>query len=211
MRTIILSLLSITMLLAGAACGAPTDSPEGASATGLRVALSTVAGSGAEYRLTRGTFTILGSDENGQPTVRLVTVDPDDGADTIDVPVGWGDYSVRLEDGWELSVSNGGPFTPIAATLNGDNPQQVSVYENQTTQVSFPFILGQTGISLGITVDENGYVPPVEVPEGYDGVIMPVGDGRFFVEFNNGGGACCYASVEEARLSYPQFDLYYGG
>jgi hypothetical protein len=201
-------LLSIAMFLLGAGCAEPPDT--GASVTGLRVALSTVANSGAEYRLTNGTFSILGTDDEGQPTVRLVTVDPDDNADTLDVPVGWGDYQVKLEDGWELSVSNGGPFTPIAATLQGDNPQQIVVYENQTTQVSFPFILGQTGISLGITVDENGYVPPVDVPEGYDGVILPVGEGRFSVEFRGGGGACCFMSVEETRLAYPQFDLYYG-
>jgi hypothetical protein len=207
MRKIILSLLFMIVL----GCGSATEPDDADLTTGMRVALSTVAFSGAEYRLTKGTFSIRGTDLGGAPLLKVVSVDPDDDSPTLDVAVAPGSYQVKLEDGWELSVSTGGPFTPVSATLQGESSLDVWVNENQATQVNFPFILGKAGLSLGITVDENFMAPEISIPDGYEGVIVERSDGWFYVLFPNNGAACCWPSVADVRLSYPGRNFYYRG
>jgi hypothetical protein len=66
--------------------------------------------------------------------------------------------------------------------------------------VSEAFHLGESGIDIGISVDEG-------VPYGYDGVITSTADGRYQIEFANGGGTYRFSSIADAQASYPQYRL----
>jgi hypothetical protein len=62
------------------------------------------------------------------------------------------------------------------------------------TRLVFSFHLGQSAINIGI--DEG-------VPLGFDGMISPLGYGRYIITSASGGGACCWDSVDEARQAIP--------
>jgi hypothetical protein len=208
MRTNFFRALLLTTLAMGAGCAdsSPETSDTAALGTGMHLALSTSV-QGAEYRLTRGTFTILGRNENGAPTVQVVSVDPDSPGRTIAVPVAPGDYDVELEEGWELSVSYGGPFLPVAATLPW-NPVPTTVYQNLADLVQFDFVLGRTELTLGISVSGDTFSPPIQVPEGYDGVLVQQQDGEYAVSLAGQGLSCCWPTVEAARRDFSGLKLY---
>ena len=69
-------------------------------------------------------------------------------------------------------------------------------------------LTGAAACALIIGVDEGNHLPPGVVPAGYDGVIERMSDGRYDILWDNGGGACCFASVDEAKAAYPQYHLF---
>jgi len=175
----------------GGGTGPTTGSGDSAA---IQLQLTTVASSGNVYRLGPATFEISG------PATQTVDASGDD--NVLHVPTEPGDYQVTLKPEWVLDLVKFGNSTPVAATLVSQPVQFVRVSPFQVTPISYAFHLGESGIDIGISVDE-GAVPP-----GYDGAIQPLGDGRYSVTFASGGGACCFDSVAEAQAAYPQFNLF---
>jgi hypothetical protein len=165
-----------------------------AETSSIQLALSTLTPSGNTYRLGPASFDISG------PVTRSVEVTGEESE--LYVPVDPGEYEVTLQPGWVLRLMK--PFLgpmPTVATLVSPEVQSVRVEPFQVAPVLFAFHLGESGIDIGISVEEG-------VPPGYDGMINPVGDGRFSITFVGSGGACCFDSVSDARLAYPDLNLY---
>jgi hypothetical protein len=172
------------------------DQPETAS---IQLELTTVGGSGNTYRLGPATFDI--SDGSETITVEATGAEP-----ALNVPVEPGFYEVTLHDGWVLQlVDPEGGSTPLAATLLSQPVQGVSVNPFITAPLFFDFHLGVSGIDIGINVDEG------EVPPGFDGAVIFLGENQFMVSFPNGGGICCFGSVTEAVEAFPELTLFVGG
>lgn len=191
-RSMLLGILGLGLL----ACSGEgeTSIESQAETSSLQLALSTFTPSGNTYRLGPASFDISG------PVTLSVEVTGEESE--LYVPVEPGQYEVKLQPGWVLRLMK--PFlgpTPMAASLVSPAVQSVRVEPFQVAPVLFAFHLGESGIDIGISVEEG-------VPPGYDGMIEPVGDGRFSITFVGAGGACCFDSVSDARLAYPDLSLY---
>jgi hypothetical protein len=77
----------------------------------------------------------------------------------------------------------------------------VSVEPFIATPVNFAFHLGESGIDIGISVEEG-------IPEGYDARLVAIDSGRYSIEFRSGGGACCVSGLTEAQSWYPGLRIY---
>jgi hypothetical protein len=200
MRTGFGLVLAGVCLLAG--CG---STPQGGDSneeqvSAIQLKLSTVAPSGTEYRLGPATIDIL--DPYGYPPSVITTVEADGAEPTVFVPLQPRGYLVEMRPGWTLSRVEGETLTPIAATLTSPPQQYVSVAQFEASPVTFAFHLGQSGIDLGVTVDE-GILP------GYDGRVLHFSSGgSYSVELRGGSGSCCYNSFAEAQAAYPYSNLY---
>jgi hypothetical protein len=190
------SFLAASLGLALVACGG------GESVTWLetetssiQLELTTLTASGNSYRLGPATFDITGGPE-------LVTVSATGSEAELHVPLETGSYEVVLRPGWVLQHLHPveGP-EPIAATLVSPATQFVQVQPFTSAPVTYAFHLGESGIDIGIEVEEG-------VPPGFDGLIRSQGAGSFIVLFANGGGSCCFSSVSEAQQAYPTLNLY---
>jgi hypothetical protein len=183
------------------ACGGPGDSiilsePETSS---IRLELTTQTASGNIYRLGPATFDINGFGPSGPVSLE---VDASGDQALLQVPIEPGDYDVTLREGWALQhLDVDANPTPITATLTSPPVQFVRVEPFQAASLVFSFHLGQSAINIGLDVDEG-------VPPGFDGMISPLGDGRYIITFASGGGACCWDSVDEARQAYPDMTLF---
>jgi hypothetical protein len=137
------------------ACGASpsTESSDGGEPNGaeIQLNLATTGASGTEYRLGPATFDIFRYID--EAPVRTLTAD---GADSVlHVPLEEGYYSVKLRPGWTLSRVDGQASTAIAATLTSPDTQFVKVRVFETSPVNYAFHLGESGIDIGVTVDEG--------------------------------------------------------
>lgn len=191
-RSILVGVFGLGLLACG---GAEDDAAQSEAETAsIQLELTKVTASGNTYRLGPATFDITGS--------AALSVDATGDEPVMNVPVDPGDYEVSLRPGWVLQrLDPAGVPTPMSATLVSPPLQFVRVEPFQAAPVLYAFHLGESGIDIGIDVEEG-------VPPGYDGLIAPVGDGRFTVTFASGGGACCFNSVTEAQDAYPALTLF---
>lgn len=137
------------------ACGASpsTASTDGNEQSGaeIQLNLSTTGASGTEYRLGPATFDIYRYID--EAPVRTLTAD---GADSVlHVPLEEGIYTVELRPEWTLSRVDGQALTRVAATLTSPDQQFVKVRSFETSPVSYAFHLGESGIDIGVSVDEG--------------------------------------------------------
>jgi len=184
------------------ACGA-TPGGEGGEerASEIQLNLSTTAASGTEYRLAPAAFDIFEGSYGETPVATLTS----DGAErAIHVPLAEGYYSVLLRPGWTLSRVDGQTLTPIAATLTSPERQLVYVLQYETTPVNYGFHLGESGIDIGVTVDEG-------IPPGYDARLVPSqpGSSQYVLEWRGGGSVCCFASLADAQANYGNANIYF--
>jgi hypothetical protein len=179
-------------------CSGPA-SPESASEPGssIQLNLSTLGQSGTEYRLGPATFDVTGGYNGQQWTLSATGAEP-----ALHLALDPGYYHVSLKSDWQLSRIENGQPVPIAATLLTGTERDVSVTQFTTTPVTYAFHLGESGIDIGVSVDEG-------IPEGYDGRLLPSGDsGYFYIELRNGSGYCCVQSLAEAQGVYPGLNLF---
>jgi hypothetical protein len=201
MAKIVRSILAGVFGFSLMACGGPGDSItlSESETSSIRLELTSQTQSGNVYRLGPATFDINGFGPDGPVSL---SVDASGDESLLQVLVEPGSYDVGLREGWVLQhLDVDGNPTPIAATLTSPPVQYVSVEPFQAASLVFSFHLGQASINIGIDVDEG-------VPPGYDAMISPVGDGRYMITFAGGGGACCWDSVEEALLAYPDMNMF---
>ena len=199
---------ALAFSLQGCSAGASERSSgteESASAVSLQ--LATTGSNGNRYRLGPAQSKLDNPYPYPYQEPISMVVEAEGDTDILSVPVIPGDWSVTLNPGWELQrVVEGGALTPVAATLTSPSTVQVGVGQFRVTSVNFAFHLGESGIDLGVTVDEG-------VPAGFDGVIERVpndfpGAIRYQIEWTSGGGACCFNSVAEAKASYQYANFY---
>jgi len=173
---------------------APQSEAETAS---IQLELTKLTASGNTYRLGPAGFDIV-SNFTGE----TFSVDATGGEPVLHVPVEPGDYEVTLHPDWVLQhLDPAGAATPMRATLLSPAAQFVRVEPFFTAPVVYAFHLGESGIDLGIDVEEG-------VPPGFDGVIEPISGGFFSVTLLSGAGACCFGSVSEAQQAFPELNLF---
>jgi hypothetical protein len=183
------------------ACG---NSPGGEAVepvSAIDLNLSTTAASGTEYRLGPATIDVLRDGHEGwELTTTLAT---EGGERTLHAALEPGHYSVRLRPGWTLSRVEGQTLTPVLATLTSSADQMVSVAPYEASPVSYAFHLGESGIDVGVTVDEG-------IPPGYDARLVRTGPGasQYVLEWRGGGSICCFSSLAEAQASYSYANIY---
>ena len=180
------------------ACGAtPEQAGGGEEASSIELNLSTIAASGTEYRLGPATFDIV-NPYDISPVATLVA----DGSDPVlHAPLQPGYYSVKLRPDWTLSRVDGSTLTPVAATLTTPADQWVSVAQYESAPVNYGFHLGESGIDIGVSVDEG-------IPAGYDARLVSNGNGQYYLEWRGGGSVCCFASVAEVQAAYGNANIY---
>ena len=196
MKTGFWTVVGCVCLLAGCSgpAGGGSANEPGAS---IQLNLSTIGASGTEYRLGPATFDI----SRGYYGAEHFTLEASGAEPVLHQALEPGSYHVSLKQGWQLSRVDGETLTPIAATLLRGTEQDVNVTQFVTTPVTYAFHLGESGIDIGVSVDEG-------IPEGYDGRVMPASDpGYFYIELRNGGGYCCVQSLAEAQAAYPGLNL----
>lgn len=177
----------------GGSGSASSGTEEPASSIALR--LGTTGSNGNRYRLGPAEFKI--SELWGYPGNDPIVVNATGDADSLSVAVPANEYQVTLTPGWKLQrVAAGETLTPVAATLVSEATVHATVSSFEVTPVNFAFHLGESGIDIGVTVDEG-------LPAGYDGIIRRMSDGRYSIDFGNNSGACCFVSVAQAKESYP--------
>jgi len=194
------SIFSLFCALTGCS-GSPRASGD-AGATGheegsaIQLNLSTTAASGTEYRLGPATFDIF---RYGQP---FTTVTSSGSEQTLHVALEPDSYSVKLEPGWTLSRVDGQTLTPVAATLTSYPEQYAPVKRFETLPITYAFHLGESGIDIGVSVDEG-------VPPGYDAAFVSTSTpGQYALEWPDGGQYCCFATLAEAQASFPSARIY---
>jgi hypothetical protein len=99
------------------------------------------------FRLHTATFVI--KNQTGTPVATLDSEsDPD--ATSLSAPLPQGDYSVRLQDGWELnSVASDGTESPVHAALLSHNPQSFKINATAATDLSFTFTTEVGTVTIG--------------------------------------------------------------
>jgi len=204
-----LVVLGAALALSLQGCSAGADGPSAGTekaASAVSLQLATTGSNGNRYRLGPAQFQLDNPYPYWNQEPISMVVDAEGDTDILSVPVDPGDWTVTLKSGWKLQrVDEGGALTPVAATLTSQNSVRVGVSAFRVSSVNFAFHLGESGIDLGVTVDEG-------VPTGYDGIIRrvpndPPGIIRYQVEWSSGGGACCFDSVDEAKAAYPYWNV----
>ncbi|OJT21811.1 hypothetical protein BO221_23855 [Archangium sp. Cb G35] len=131
----------------------------------LQMPLSSTAADGKVYRLVGATFNITGT--------QTVTV-TDTAADTVQVTLQTGGYSIELASGWTMERADA-PGTPVPATLLSPNPLPFFVKKGETTQVRFLFKLPGDGTAdVGIHVDSGGWFAGTLQFDSLDGDYGPM-------------------------------------
>jgi hypothetical protein len=100
--------------------------------------------------------------ETTQPAAIVVSSEDNLNADSIQVELAEGDYSIRLRPGWYLqSVVNGVAQPEEAVLLNGDS-RWIYVYRHSTSWVSFQFGLGNQELWFNgkVNIEMNVYEDP---------------------------------------------------
>lgn len=178
----------------GASTGASGGTEEGSS---LQLNLSTITASGTEYRLGPATFDILRSSEP------FDTLSSDGSELSLRLAVPPDSYRVKLKTGWTLSRVDGEELTPVLATLTSLADQEAHVRPFKATPVTYAFHLGESSIDIGVTVEEG-------VPPGYDARLYPSSSGSgYSLEFQDGGGICCFASLAAAQAAFPNANIFF--
>jgi hypothetical protein len=175
------------------ACSSDSANQLDAEAASIQLELTAVTTFGSTYRLGPATFDISG------PVELSVDASGDDAS--LYVPVDPGLYEVTLRPDWVLQyLDRDGVATPMRATLLSTPVQEVEVAPFQSTPLVYAFRLGQSGLDIGIEVDEL-------VPPGVDGIIVPESDGLFSVTLATDSVICCFQSETEAREAFPDLTL----
>lgn len=197
--------ISVQGCSAGAS-GASSETEGSASAVSLQ--LGTTGSNGNRYRLGPAQFQLDNPYPYPYHEPVSMTVEAQGDTDILSVPAIPGDWTVTLRPGWKLQrLDGGGTATPVAATLTSPSTLTVGVSQFRVTPVNFAFHLGESGLDIGVTVDEG-------VPPGYDGAIRrvltdpPQEPIRYQIDWSGGGGACCFNSVAEAKAAYQYANLY---
>lgn len=173
MRCARLGLVTMWMfgvLAAGAGCSASSDGGPGE----ITIALAGQSSSGVSYRLRNATISVDG------PVSQVWHTEDDPARDTLSADVPAGDYSVRLDDGWQLERRDGMTTTAVGAEFVSDNPQRFSVTASQRALVRLQF-----------RVDGDG----VDLAQGYD-ISLGVQDSPLSLAI-----ACTDNSTEKASIS----------
>jgi hypothetical protein len=100
---------------------------------------------GVTYRLREAHFDISGPES--------ATLDGEDAPDanSIQVPLHSGDYTVFLRDGWRMERRTvpDGPFAAVEANLVGPNPLEFAISDGETSAVAYDFEVGGAQVPLG--------------------------------------------------------------
>jgi hypothetical protein len=152
-RTGWLTLIAVASMGCSSASTADGGAAEDESA--IQLNLTTTAPSGNQYRLGPASFEIDPVYGNGGHWA--IDATGEEGALHVRLPADW--YEVRLQDGWTLSRLTPAGAMPVAATLTSAPVQTTKVYEFQTTPVTFAFHLGESGVDIGVSVDEGPPAP----------------------------------------------------
>jgi hypothetical protein len=154
-----LALVLSASAMGAAGCTTHNDASEEESLGMLRLPLVTpVQGS---YRLHSATFVI--KTQNGT-TIATLDSDTDPDAQALTVALSPSDYTVLLQDGWELdSVAGDGTETPIQAALISANPQSFNIKSATDTDLTFTFTTAYGVVNIGngtanVTVDVTSNV-----------------------------------------------------
>jgi|GEM_PF-2928836 len=190
--------LVTSLLGCSAGAGGPSSKTE-ESASAVSLQLGTTGSNGNRYRLGPAQFKL--TEHYDYEGANAIVIDAGGDTDSLNVPLAAGRWVVALNPGWTLQrVGEGNVLTPVAATLTSPATTEVDVFEFRATPVNFAFHLGESGIDIGVTVDEG-------VPPGYDGIIKLAPNGSYEVIWSSGGGVCCFSSVADARASYAWANL----
>ncbi|MFE8605627.1 hypothetical protein [Archangium violaceum] len=166
----LLNLGASVLALVVLACDGGTFTVEPQDAGTLQLPLTSTAPGGTVYRLVGATFNITGT--------QTVTVS-DTAADTVQVPLQAGPYTIALASGWHMERADA-PGTAVPATLLSPNPLTFTVKKDVATQVRFMFKLPGDGTAdVGIHVDSGGWLAGtihVEVSDGSGPDIDPYGE-----------------------------------
>jgi hypothetical protein len=149
MRAVVVGMGALSLV----ACGGAEPQAHEEEGSAIQLNLSTTAPSGTEYRLGPATFEI---DPESGPGAAIL-VEADGAAPLLHIPLEPDYYRVTLQPGWALSRITGATTTPVAATLTSPAEQIVKVYPFESMPVRYSFHLGESGIDLGIQVDEGAY------------------------------------------------------
>jgi hypothetical protein len=130
--------------------------------------LGAYASSGTRYRLRNATFVIQNSDnygyggEGGTPDVIVVSSEDDPDADSINLSVERGSYSITLQSGWHMEQeAEDGSFNEVEALLLSNSTQWVYVSPRSTAWTRFNFGIGDRevwfngNLNIDITVYED--------------------------------------------------------
>jgi len=182
-------------------CGATGGEDREERASEIQLNLSTIGASGTEYRLGPATFDIFDMLQGDQTPINTLMADGTER--TLHVPLAKGYYTVNLRPGWGLSRLDGQALTPIAATLTSPEQQRVNVAEYETALVNYAFHLGESGIDIGLTVDEG-------IPPGYDARLVRTQPepSPYTLEWRGGGSICCFANLADAQANYGNANIY---
>ncbi|WP_143195654.1 hypothetical protein [Archangium sp. Cb G35] len=166
----LLNLGASVLALVVVACGGGTFTAEPQEAGTLQLPLTSTSPSGTVYRLVGAAFNITG------PQAVSVT---DTAADTVQVPLQAGSYTIQLASGWTMERADA-PGTAVPATLLSPNPLTFTVKKDVPTQVRFMFKLPGDGTAdVGIHVDSGGWVAGtihVEVSDSSGPDVDPYGE-----------------------------------
>lgn len=137
------------------ACSDPQAAVVSAPGT-LRLALGATGASGHKYRLRNGVFDIAGKAELSVDTES----DPD--ADSIDLDLEAGNYTITLGGSWYLErLRDDGSYESIDATLLSSATLPFAITAHETTNVRYRFkVLGDVvdlggALSISIDVDDS--------------------------------------------------------
>ncbi|WNG27733.1 hypothetical protein F0U62_29660 [Cystobacter fuscus] len=140
--------LALLAVACGGATETETQTPETEGA--LTLPLTATSADGKVFKLVGAAFEIMGPQQN-----ILIT---DTSADTVNVPLAIGAYSIRLHGGWQLERANE-PGQRVRAELISPNPLSFSIEKGATSQVRFLFKLqGEGSADVGIHVDSGGSI-----------------------------------------------------
>ena len=157
----VLGVLTLSMLASGCS-NAPEPRGDSTGSGTIDLPLTAQA-DGVQYRLANAKFTIKGTSVN---LTRTITPPADLPVDQEVLPSG--DYSIFLEDGWQLQAK--GPsdssFSAVDAELGVDNPLYFSVRRNQIVDVVFVFI--SRGIPIKLDRGRANVRISVSDCSGYD-------------------------------------------
>ncbi len=148
-KTIITGQTLIASLLAFA-CSAPATDPQ-TDFGELSLALRTTV-QGEAYELSNASFLITGTAD-----VALQTDETNEG-ETLESELPVGEYSLELQEGWQLLRLSADGAEPLTATLVSANPQPFTIADGETTSVSYRFEFDGEELELGtgfvsITID----------------------------------------------------------
>lgn len=153
---------------------------DGSNYGSMRVPLQTTHGSHA-YALRQATFQLEGTS--------FATIQSDDTATSpsLQAALPSGDYSLALQDGWQLLQLGPDGEYPLEAILTSPNPQQVVIAPDQVTSIQLEFrineeqvVLGEGQLEIAFSVDVGEPKSPIFTEFMLNPDALPDNEGEWF-------------------------------